>query len=318
MHPEPDHSARRAAILAARPDVKGLFGPMAATAVLGACVVALQFGIATLVAHPPWWVVLLSAFLVGAFAVHCLNCIIHECAHNLAFASGAANRALALLVNMPSLLPSAMAFRHYHLLHHHHFGVRGMDSDVPAGWEVRLVENRRLRKLIWLLLLPISYGLVHPVHVRARLPLDLWVALNVATVAIAWTGVLWFLGWGGVGYLLLSTYFATGPHPAGAHILQEHIAFDGGSGMASYYGPINLVSVNLGYHLEHHDMPAIAGWRLPALRRAAPEFYETHYHHTSRLLGLWQFIFDSSIGLDSRPIRELRMRSSPLALEPVS
>ena len=168
------------------------------------------------------------------------------------------------------------------------------------------MKNRTAGKLIWLLLLPVSYGLLHPMHVRARMPLDGWVLLNVATIAAAWAGVLWFLGWPAVIYLLLSTYLATGPHPAGAHILQEHLAFDGGSGMASYYGPINLVSVNLGYHLEHHDMPAISGWRLPALRRMAPEFYSSHYQHKSRALGLLRFVLDQRIALDSRPIREMR------------
>ncbi|HEY3777882.1 MAG TPA: fatty acid desaturase [Rhizomicrobium sp.] len=306
MRPDPDHSTRRAAILASRPDVKRLFGPTAATAWLGAGVVCLQVGMAALMAREPWWITVAAALCIGAFAIHCLNCIVHECTHNLVFANGPANRLLAVFVNMPSLVPSAMAFRHYHLLHHHHFGVRGMDSDVPAAWEVRLVESHSVRKLLWLLLLPVSYGLLHPVQVRARLPLDRWVVLNIAAIGLAWVGVMWLLGWHAVLYLLVSTYFATGPHPAGAHILQEHIAFDGGNGMASYYGPVNLLSVNLGYHLEHHDMPAVSGWRLPALRRAAPEFYAGHYRHTSRVRGLWQFVSDRRIGLDSRPIREPR------------
>jgi len=304
MHPEPDHSARRAALLNARPEVKALVGPSAATAWLAVAVVLLQFGAAALVAREPWWVIALAALFVGAFAVHCLNCVVHECTHNLAFDAPSANRLIAILANMPSLVPSAMAFWHYHLLHHYHFGVRSMDSDVPAKWEVRTVKNRAWRKLLWLLLLPVSYGLLHPLSVRARLPLDRWLALNVACCALAWGGVLTLIGWPGAIYLLLSTYFATGPHPAGAHILQEHVAFDGGNGLASYYGPINLVSLNLGYHLEHHDMPGISGWRLPALRRAAPEFYVSHYRHTSRLAGLWKFVCDRRIALDSRPIRD--------------
>jgi len=310
MRLEQDHSARRAAILEARPEVRRLFGPTAATAWMGLGAVVIQFGIAALLAHQPWWVLLLAAFGVGAFVIHCLNCIVHECTHNLVFKRGAANRALAIFVNLPCLVPSAMAFRHYHMLHHHHFGVRGMDSDVPTSWEVRWVKNKRLPKLAWLLLLPISYSLLHPLRIRARLPLDSWLAWNIVTIAIAWVCVVWFLGWPAVAYLLMSTYFAVGPHPAGAHILQEHIAFDGGNGMASYYGPVNLVSVNLGYHLEHHDMPAISGWRLPALRKTAPEFYASHYHHRSRAMGLWHFVSDSEIALDSRPIRELDAPSS--------
>jgi len=307
MRPEPDHGARRAAILLTRPEVRRLFGPTAITAWLGFVVVALQFGMAALLVHAPWWMIIACAIFFGAFAIHCLNCIVHECTHNLVFENGAANKVLAVFVNLPSLVPSAMAFCHYHLLHHYHFGVRGMDSDVPTSWEVRVVRNRTARKLVWLLLLPVSYGLLHPIFVRARMPLDRWLVLNVAAVGAAWFGVIWFLGWPSVVYLLLSTYFATGPHPAGAHILQEHIAFDGRSGMASYYGPINLVSVNLGYHLEHHDMPAISGWRLPALRRSVPEFYSSHYRHRSRLLGLLQFVFDRRIALDSRFIREMRL-----------
>jgi sphingolipid delta-4 desaturase len=306
----PDHNARRAAILNARPEVSQLVGPTAVTACLGIGVIVLQFGLAALLARQPLWMAAIAAFCVGGFAVHCLNCIVHEAAHNLVFERTPLNKILAIAVNVPSLVPSATAFRHYHLLHHHQFGVRGMDADIPADWEVRLVQNRSLRKLAWLLLLPVSYGLVHPCHVRARLPFDIWLIGNIAAIAVAWAAICWFLGWHAVAYLLLSTYFAVGPHPAGAHILQEHIAFDGGDGMASYYGPINLVSLNLGFHLEHHDMPAIAGWRLPALRRAAPEFYETHYQHKSRVLGLWRFVFDPGIGLNSRPIRDLMVRST--------
>jgi sphingolipid delta-4 desaturase len=305
MRPEADHSARRAALLNARPELKALVGPTAATALLAIVAVVIQFGVAALLARQPWWAIVLGALFFGAFAAHFLNCVVHECTHNLVFEDAAGNRLIAILANTPSLVPSAMAFWHYHLLHHYHFGVRGMDSDVPAKWEARAVQNRPWRKLVWLLLLPVSYGLLHPLNVRARLPLDRWLALNVALCALAWAGVLAFVGWPGVAYLLMSTYFATGPHPAGAHILQEHVAFDGGSGMASYYGLINLVSVNLGYHLEHHDMPGISGWRLPQLRKFAPEFYDTHHRHRSRIAGLWKFVFDRKIALDSRPIRDL-------------
>jgi sphingolipid delta-4 desaturase len=303
-----NHNARRAAILRTQPELKNLAGVSPAVTLLGLAAVALQLVLAAAMAHRPWWAILAIAFCFGAFIVHCLNCIIHECTHNLVFRSTAANKALAIFVNLPSLVPSATGFRHYHLLHHHFFGVRGMDSDVPAAWEARLVGRSSLRKLLWLLLMPFTYAFIHPLQVRSRLPIDAWFALNVVTALTMWLLVLWFAGWSSIFYLLLSTYFSVGPHPAGAHILQEHVAFDGGNGMSSYYGPINLISVNLGYHLEHHDMPGVPGWQLPRLRQSAPDFYAGHFQHRSRSLGLWQFVLDRNIGLDSRPIVEIPSR----------
>ena len=301
---EINHRARRAEILRARPDIRSLFGHDMTTAWFGLGAMALQFGLAIFAARLPWWGNALLAFGVGAFVMHAINCVVHECTHNLILPRPWANKLFALVVSLPGLVPSAVAFRHYHLLHHSCFGIRGLDSDVPSAWEVRLVGNSSWRKLLWLLLLPVSYSLVHPLFVRRRLPLDGWLMANIVTIAAAWGIVLWFAGWPAIGYLLVSTYFSVGPHPVGAHILQEHVAFDGGNGMASYYGPINLISVNLGYHLEHHDLPNIPGWSLAGLRTRVPEFYRDHVQHSSRLLGLWQFVTNPNIGLDSRPIRE--------------
>jgi sphingolipid delta-4 desaturase len=269
---------------------------------------ALQLGLAAACAHAPWWVVIAMSICVGAFVAHCLNCIVHECTHNLVFRSTFANKAFAVFVNLPTLVPSATGFRHYHLLHHHFFGVRGMDSDVPSRWEARLVGRSPARKFLWLMFMPLTYALLHPMHVRSRMPIDAWFLLNATAIIAVWGLVFWFAGWSAIIYLLLSTYFSVGPHPAGAHILQEHVAFDGGDGMASYYGPLNPISVNLGYHLEHHDMPGVPGWRLPSLRRRVPEFYADHFRHKSRLAGLWHFVMDRHIGLDSRPIADIPAR----------
>lgn len=305
-----NHKARRAEILRAHPAVRSLFGPDPMVAVFGIGAMVLQFGLALLAMRLPWWGILLLAFGVGAFVMHAINCVVHECTHNLVLRSAWANKAFAQIVSLPGLVPSAVAFRHYHLLHHGFFGMRYMDSDVASHGEVRFVGRSRWRKLVWLLLLPLSYTVWHPLFVRRRLPLDGWLVANILSTAFAWVAVIAYGGWPAVAYLLVSTYLSVGPHPAGAHILQEHIAFDGGNGMASYYGPLNRISVNLGYHLEHHDIPQIAGWRLPQLQRLAPQFYKGQFRHTSRLRGLWQFVADSNIGLDSRPIKEIDARLS--------
>lgn len=297
------HDARRRAIIASHPEVRLLVGPCAQTALWVAPAVLFQFAVAAAVAQTPWWVAPIAAYLVGAFATHALNVVIHESAHDLVFRRPWQNKLCAIAANLPAGLPSAMAFRHYHLLHHRYLGERRRDADVAPAWEARLIGRGRFGKLVWLLVQPFTYAVTHPLQVGDKMRIDGWAIANIVAALGAAAVVCWLLGPLGLAYLLLSTYFAVGLHPTGAHILQEHIVFNGGHyETASYYGPINRVSINHGYHTEHHDFPGIAGPRLPALTRIAANHYRGRFFHRSRLATLWQFIFDKQIGLDSRVI----------------
>ncbi|HYM02622.1 MAG TPA: fatty acid desaturase [Stellaceae bacterium] len=297
------HRARRIAILRDRPDVKTLFGTAPGVAAVAVAVVIGHVAIAAVLADRPIWIAGLAAFAVGAFLVHYLNVVIHECSHNLVFASPALNRICAIAVNLPAIVPSAMAFRHYHLLHHRFLGRRALDADAPLPWEVALVGGGRLRKALWLLAQPLFYGVIHPMQVRERVPIDGWLVANVLAVVACAVAVGYGLGWSAFLYLALSTYFAIGPHPTGAHTIQEHFAIAGGDETASYYGPVNAVSLNHGLHLEHHDFPNVPGSRLGALRRMAPQYYAGRFHYRSRLLSLWTFVMDRAVTLDRRVLR---------------
>jgi sphingolipid delta-4 desaturase len=295
------HRERRAAILRDQPEVRRLFGPCPETAVLAALVGAGQLGLAWAVAGAPWWLLLALAYAVGAFLTHHLNVAIHECSHNLVFRSTALNKALGIVANLPTVLPSAMVFRHYHLLHHRFLGRPGLDADVPPEWEVALVGRSPLRKLLWILAQPLTYAL-NPLAVRKPIPIDGWLVANVVAVISVSAAVACWMGPSALAYLALCLYFAVGPHPTGAHILQEHILFGGNEMTASYYGPVNAVSINHGLHVEHHDFPNVAGPRLSRLRRMAPRYYSDRFHHASRLATLWRFVMDPDIGLDSRAV----------------
>jgi sphingolipid delta-4 desaturase len=297
------HRERRAEILRDRPEVKRLFGNSVRTAYFAAGVVAGQFTLAAAVADQPWWVVLIASYGVGAFASHYLNVVMHECAHNLVLRSTALNKAIAIFANLPALTPGAIPFRHYHLLHHRFLGRRGLDADVAMPWEVRLVGRSPFCKFLWLLVQPFTYGILHPLQVRRRIPFDGWLAANIAVVAGAAVAATLAFGPLSLLYLGLSSYFSLGPHPTGAHVLQEHFIFEGDGETTSYYGPMNAISINHGLHLEHHDFPNVPGAKLAELRRIAPQHYGGRFHHRSRLETIWRFVMDRRIALDTRAVR---------------
>lgn len=77
----------------------------------------------------------------------------------------------------------------------------------------------------------------------------------------------------------------------------------------SYYGPLNRLTFNVGYHVEHHDFPSIPGSRLPMLSKIAPEFYSTLNYHTSWTKVLWQYITDPKVGPSARVRRPHSLQS---------
>lgn len=76
----------------------------------------------------------------------------------------------------------------------------------------------------------------------------------------------------------------------------------------SYYGPLNYLTFNVGYHVEHHDFPSIPGSRLHMLQKIAPEFYLNLNYHTSWTYVLWQYITDPKVGPMARVRRPHSIR----------
>ena len=133
---------------------------------------------------------------------------------------------------------------------------------------------------------------------------DRWYVLNLA-VQIAFVASLWaFAGWRAVLYVTCSSIFAIGLHPLGARWIQEHYLTSGGQETFSYYGPLNRVAFNVGYHNEHHDLMVVPWSRLPKVKALAPELYAPLAAHTS-WTRLWlRFLFDPRLSLFSRRVRK--------------
>ncbi len=302
VRPEP-HRDRTKQILRRHPEIRALIGPAPFTfwCILG--LVGLQFGVAWFVADRPMWLVLALAYTVGAFASHGLFVMIHECAHRLVFRRRKPNVLTGLVANLPLFVPGSFSFQKYHLKHHSNQGVYELDADIPSEWEARLVGRSPLRKALWLLLYPL-FQTARSFRVKDVPPIDAWTLTNLA-IQIG-VNLAVYLLWGpkSLAYLALALFFSIGLHPLGARWIQRHyLVGDGEQETFSYYGRLNLLTFNVGYHNEHHDFPSVPWHRLPRIRAAAPEAYADLTAHTSWTRLLFRFLFDPDITLYSRMTR---------------
>ena len=301
---EPHHH-RTKAILRRHPDVRALIGKNPATFLIILVTVAAQIALSIALRNAPWWMIGLVAYGIGAFADHALFVMVHECAHNLVFKSTRLNMTAAIIANLPQFFPSAVSFKRYHLKHHAFQGVHELDADLPGYWEAKLINKYAIGKATWLLLFPL-FQITRTTRTKEIPLLDRWIAVNWV-VQISFNVAVWvLLGPKAFAFILLSFFFSVGLHPLGARWIQEHYLTQGTQETYSYYGVLNHVAMNVGYHNEHHDFPSVPWNRLPALKRAAPEAYDTlHAHHSWTRL-LLRFLFDQELSLFSRIVRRNR------------
>ncbi len=302
------HRIRTKDILKIHPDIRKLIGknPNTIFAIIG--LVGLQIALAWFTSSQSWWIVFIAAYLIGAFADHALFVMIHECAHKLLFKKPAANRLAGIFANLPQLFPSSVSFERYHIKHHSFQGVHELDADLPNHWEAKLIDNYFIGKAIWLLFYPI-FQVFRISRLKEIKPFDGWVALNWAAQILFIAGIWLWLGPKAVVFLLASFFFSVGLHPLGARWIQEHyLTHSKDQETYSYYGVLNTVAFNVGYHNEHHDFPSVPWNRLPQIKAGAPNFYNTLFYHKSWTKLFFRFLFDKEISLYSRIVRKDRGR----------
>ena len=302
--PEP-HRERGRTLFRTHPEAKALTGPNPASFLVILFVVGLQTGIAFLLRGQPWWVVLIAAYAVGAFANHVLFVLIHECAHNLVFRSATANIVAGIVTDLPNVVPSSVSFRIYHTKHHVYMGDYRFDADIPTLWEARLVGNSSFRKAVWLFFFPVFQGL-RPLRLPDIKFATPWTFVSIVAAIAYDAAIVFFFGPIALLYLGASFFFSVGFHPLGARWIQEHYLVAPPQETYSYYGPLNAIQLNIGYHNEHHDAPTVAWNRLPDLKRLAPELYDSLYAHTSWSRLFWRFLSDKNLSAWSRVVHDDR------------
>jgi len=304
------HRARTKTILKEHPDIRNLIGRNPYTFLIILFVVLSQVTLCYFLRDQPWWLIFLIAYFVGAFMDHAIFVLEHECTHNLLFKKKEANLLAAIFANLPQIIPSAVSFARYHIKHHSFQGVHELDADLPNEWEAKLIKNSTFGKAMWLLFYPV-FQAVRITRLKEIKPIDGWIILNISTQIIFSAAIIYFFGGKAFIYLLSSLFFSIGLHPLGARWIQEHYLTDSQvQETYSYYGVLNTVAMNVGYHNEHHDFPSVPWNKLPQLKRMATEHYDNLYSHKSWTKLFFRFIFDRNISLYSRVVRQDRGKLS--------
>ena len=296
------HHYRGREILKAHPEIKELMGKNAMTALWTLMIVATQLIVSAFAENLAWYWIIVLAYLFGAFFNHALYVVIHECTHNLVFQHSRANNLLGIFCDFALVVPSAMGFRKYHLMHHKFLGQYLRDADIVRHEEARLVGNSPLRKALWLFLFSVSLAL-RPMQMVETEFWDRWIVSNLVAVITVDILVFVFIGPYALVYLALSTLFALGLHPLGGRWIQEHYLTEEGQETYSYYGPLNKTCFNVGYHYEHHDFATVPWNNLPTVRRLAPEYYDDLKSYQSWAAVLLHYIFSPNMSSYRRIVR---------------
>jgi sphingolipid 4-desaturase/C4-monooxygenase len=318
------HNGRAREMLQSHPEIRSLMGRNPLTAVWCVLLAGIQVALAMAVGCVPWWLVIVLAYVAGAWLNLNLFMLAHECNHGLVFRSARWNRWLYTLTSLPMGQP---AHHTWWIEHHTHHSDLGAKKDFIKRRRTFFLLTRHLTPLVF----PYSLFMLLMQLVRSAVGLTLYltgllcgrVAPGTLTLAIladehlvsgyrkhrlsGWAVVYTALGlalfavvfavagWKGIVYLLLAQAFLTGfLHPLLFGMILSNSHFHGAKHYqpsSSYYGWLNRISFNFGLHTEHHDLARIPWNRLPALRRMAPDFYEPLHQTTSYVRLAMQFLF---------------------------
>jgi len=305
MANEEPHRSRRTQILKAHPEIKALYGHEWRTRYMVGATVLLQTILAATMVDTSWPLFLLVVYVVGATANHSLFLAIHEWSHNLGFKQPFHNQIASALANVPIGVPYSASFKPYHMDHHRNQGVHGLDTDIPHPVEASIIQNRTPMKILYMLTQLAFYAL-RPTIIKPLKPTRM-MAFNLIIQLSYDATMVYLFGLNSLLYLLLSTIVCGSFHPTAGHFLSEHLEVVRGIETYSYYGPLNYVTYNVGYHNEHHDFPFVPWSRLPEVKRIAKEYYDPLPVCESWVGIIWMYVTDPKLGAYSRVKRNERV-----------
>ena len=303
------HSLRRQAILHQVPRIKLLFGPEWKSkwiSIFGLFIP--QIYISLNINKLSTFYQFLVTYTIGATLTQGLFLAIHELSHNLFFRNSYNNKLFSILLNLPIGIPFSISFRDYHLEHHRNQGIYGLDTDLPTKWEKKYIKGTLL-KTLWLSLQIVTYS-VRPMLIKSY-KLTNYHYLNIFS-QIAFNSFIYkYYGTTPLIYYIVCDLIAGGLHPCAYHFISEHYLLSKKCKKSkqetfSYYGILNYLTWNVGYHNEHHDFPYVPWSRLSKVKKIVKEhskdFYENIVSYDSWYKIFSKFIINENVSLHNRKL----------------
>jgi len=316
VYDDQPHNDRRKFMSKKYPCIKELFGIDEHARHVVSAQVIFQVFMCYLIQDSSWPLIIFCSYFIGGVINHSLVLAIHDIGHNTSFGNSKPswNRFFSMWANLPCGIPSAVTFKKYHIDHHRYLGGITsdgilLDTDTPCPWEGKFFRGPIL-KTIWLFINPAFYGL-RPSFTSPK-PLTKFEFYNILTCITFDSFILSVYGFKSLSYLIIGTVLALGCHPTSGHFIAEHYNFIKNSETFSYYGPLNRIMWNVGYHIEHHDFPFIPGSRYPLVRKMIPEMYDDLPFIKSWCNVIYDYIFDPEIGPFSRIHRVYDMKTGQM------
>lgn len=313
------HTIRRRLIFRTHPEVRSLSAlPANFYMILMSALVLLHLGIGTMIAvyaqaDTVWFWAIVLAATIGAFCAFACQQLTHEFSHIKRKRLHIAPVVLADLM-VGTTGPNYTAY--YFMLHMQHHVNTGKDEDPdlyyhsewadPPQWAAR----SRLARLFWITVFGLfTIEVMALGHVLGRKSRP-WLTLRSTGLVLALLGkygfmalTFWLGGFWCFLYFKLAAGFSLGAfgHPYGGFWIMQHAAMarNGFQPTVSYGGSRIWHWLNLGelYHVEHHDFPWVPFTKIEAVRRIAPEYYQSMHVVTS----VWRLTWDWLSHTDGTP-----------------
>ncbi|MDA9951310.1 fatty acid desaturase [Oligoflexaceae bacterium] len=299
--PAPTEHINRTKLIARRfPDVLCLQGVNAWSSALIGFLCLVQLGIGLALNQSSVLLILLVSYLVGTSISLAIMVLVHDASHSLVARSKTGNNLAMLIANIGIVWPAAFFYKYYHLKHHRFIGQYGLDVDMPTKWESRFAGTKWWSKLVWLIFFPAFYVIPRMIAEKSFK----WQPMMVISIAVQVFVIDRMRRWGldhCLLYMAISPLLMMSICPAmGSRGILEHLVYKKGQETYSYYGPYNRLTLNNGYHTEHHDFSNIPWNRLPKLHQIAKEFYIDRYIIPSYFHALKTFVLDPKVSLWNR------------------